>query len=325
MKKNNVQILAVSLFLGLLLAGLSACKNQTEAEKEMAALPPLSKIKMVSVPAGKFIHGSNKTDTEGIQQRFGFPNTLYLDERPRSEVYVDEFEIDVYEVTNKLYKEYIQRTKQMLPFEWMSNGYALDKKRLEAMPLKRLQSITSDFARLDVDATKMSKTDLVAVLLKQQQILDDFPVGSVSWFDAQAYCKWRSARLPTEMEWEKAARGEKGAEFPWGDNWDPKITNTGDDGNWEDGVAPVGKYPGNVSPYGSYDMSGNVWEWVADWYDVYEGSDYTSPLFGQTNKVVRGGGGGVGHYAIRYFFRATTRQYSEPQMESPDVGFRCAK
>ncbi|MFV2055758.1 MAG: SUMF1/EgtB/PvdO family nonheme iron enzyme, partial [Thiohalomonadales bacterium] len=300
----------------------AGCKNQTDAEKPPAkTLAPLTKVSMVKVPAGKFIRGSDKTDTEGIQQRFGFPNTLYLDERPMRSIHLDAFEIDLYEVTNKLYKEYIQRSSQMMPFDWLSNGYALDKKQLQSMTVERLRAIAADFAKLDIDSSKMDKPALIAALIKNQAVLDNYPVGSVSWFDAQAYCQWRSARLPTEMEWEKAARGEKGLEFPWGNNWDPKITNTGDDGEWEDGVAPVGQYPDNKSPYGAYDMSGNVWEWVADWYDVYADSDYRSPLFGQSNRVVRGGGGGVGHYAIRYFFRTTTRQYSEPQMESPDVGF----
>ncbi|NOX92767.1 MAG: formylglycine-generating enzyme family protein, partial [Gammaproteobacteria bacterium] len=91
-------------------------------------------------------------------------------------------------------------------------------------------------------------------------------------------------------------------------------------------MAPVGAYAKNKSPYGAFDMSGNVWEWVADWYAPYEGSNYESKAFGKTSRVIRGGGGGVsgvGHYAISYFFRGATRQFAEPEMESEDVGFRC--
>jgi formylglycine-generating enzyme required for sulfatase activity len=171
----------------------------------------------------------------------------------------------------------------------------------------------------------MKADQLVNAIQAQQKVLDSYPVGNVNWFDAKAYCEWRSARLPTEIEWEKAARGTEGWEYPWGNEWDPKITNTGDDGKWEEGDAPVGKYPKNKSPYGAYDMSGNVWEWVEDWYQAYPGATFQSPFYDKSQRVVRGGGGGVGHYAISYFFRAATRQYSEPEMESPDVGFRCAK
>jgi len=90
-------------------------------------------------------------------------------------------------------------------------------------------------------------------------------------------------------------------------------------------VAPVGHYKGNKSPYGAYDMSGNVWEWVQDWYDAYPQADYRNDNFGKKYRVIRGGGGGVGHYAISYFFRGATRQFSEPELASEDVGFRCAK
>jgi len=153
--------------------------------------------------------------------------------------------------------------------------------------------------------------------------LGALPVSSISWFAAKAHCEWRNSRLPSEAEWEKAARGSDGLEFPWGNQWDPKITNTGDDGNWDEGVAPVGSYKNNLSPYGAYDMAGNVWEWVEDWYEPYDGSEYKVDAFGQKNRVLRGGGGGVGHYAISYFFLTATRQFSEPEMESEDVGFRC--
>jgi formylglycine-generating enzyme required for sulfatase activity len=193
------------------------------------------------------------------------------------------------------------------------------------MDVKRLRTIASDFVRVDKDTREMQKTELIEAVLARQKALDKLPVGNVNWFDAKAYCEWRSARLPSELEWEKAARGTDGREYPWGNEWDPQITNTGDDGQWDAGIAPVGSYPKNKSPYGALDMSGNVWEWVADWYQAYPDSDYESENFGSTSRVIRGGGGGVGHYAISYFFRAATRQFSEPDLESEDVGFRCAK
>jgi formylglycine-generating enzyme required for sulfatase activity len=171
----------------------------------------------------------------------------------------------------------------------------------------------------------MDKPSLIKAMLDRQKQLDNLPASGVNWFDAKKYCLWRSARLPTEAEWEKAARGPDGLEYPWGNNWDPAITNTGEDSDWEGGIAPVGSYRKNKSVYGIYDLSGNVWEWVNDWYEPYPGSDFKSEAFGKKVRVIRGGGGGDGHYAISYFFRGATRQFSEPEMESDDVGFRCAK
>jgi formylglycine-generating enzyme required for sulfatase activity len=314
------------LLIGLLPATLTNCgKNPAQEDNPPENTQPLTEVAMVHVPAGEFVHGSNKTDEEGIRQRYGFPNDLYLDEHPEQKTFVKAFYIDTYEVTNALYKEYILHSKRMMPFRWLDNGYALTEEQLRAMDVEKLRKLAVDFVRVDKDTRKMQKPALIEAILEQQKTLDKMPVGSVNWFDAKAYCEWRSARLPTEAEWEKAARGTDGRIYPWGNEWDPRVTNTGDDGQWEGGIAPVGAYPQNKSPYGAYDMSGNVWEWVADWYQPYPGSDYDNDNFGKTSRVIRGGGGGVGHYAISYFFRGATRQFSEPGLESEDVGFRCAK
>jgi len=322
----------ISVFLTVSIVGCSKSPSDKKAGNvddavaaKRVAETIINNTAMVKVEAGKFIRGSNKEDKEGMQARYGFANPLYQDEHPQTEISLDAYWIDTFEVTNKAYKAFILSTKRMMPFAWVNNGYAMSEASLRGMDIDKLRKIALDYFKLDVDTRSMNKIALIKAMLDYQHRLDKLPVTGVNWFSAKAFCQWRSARLPSEAEWEKAARGPKGLEYPWGNQWDPKMTNTGDDGDWEQGIAPVGSYQNNKSPYGAYDMAGNVWEWVEDWYTQYPNSTYTSTAFGEKNRVVRGGGGGVGHYAISYFFRGATRQYSEPEMQSDDVGFRCAK
>ena len=281
-------------------------------------------VAQVLIPAGKFIRGSNREDDVAMRQQYGFPLPLFLDEHPMKKVYLDAYKIDTFEVTNKQYKAYLMQTMRILPDAWMRNGYAMTEEQLNKLDLDKLRKMASDVFLVDKDTRKMEKAALLKAIAVMQKEKDNLPITGVSWFDARDFCQWRKGRLPTEAEWEKAARGPDGLEYPWGNNWDPKKANTGDDGQWEDGIAPVGSYKEDKSPYGVYDLSGNVWEWVNDWYEPYEGSTYKSKAFGKHDRVLRGGGGGLGHYALSYFFRGATRQFSDPKMESDDVGFRCA-
>ena len=179
--------------------------------------------------------------------------------------------------------------------------------------------------------------------------LGSFPVVLVHWQDAQAYSQWAGGRLPTELEWEKAARGTDGRVFPWGSQWDRTrcrsfelitgraYASLGEWGaagdNWlqahhpiREGPTAVGSYPAGASPYGCLDMAGNVCEWCADWYDGdaykrYAKGGLTPPASG-TWKVLRGGSW---RDDVPWFFRCAAAAATAPAVAATSYGFRCAR
>jgi formylglycine-generating enzyme required for sulfatase activity len=308
------------LFVGIVLMAVAGAGCDYEAR----SLAGSQDSEGILITAGPFIMGSDKVDSDNKQKEYGLVKPLFLDEHPQHSVTLPAFYIDKHEVKNSDYKLFTKSLKYSEPFTWSQNGYNLVMARLKVTDLESLRWIVSEYFKVDRDTRRMSKTQLLKLISDNWSLKDRLPVTGVSWQDANVYCNWSGKRLPTEMEWEKAARGDKGLEFPWGNIWDTGLTNVGDDVDWEGGIAPVGSYPQNKSPYGVYDMAGNVWEWVSDWYQPYPGSKHKSKEFGEINKVIRGGGGGVGHYSLSFFFRSSMRGYALPTAKSNDVGFRCA-
>jgi len=161
----------------------------------------------------------------------------------------------------------------------------------------------------------------------------DHPVVCVTWFDAQAYCGWAGARLPTEAEWEYAYRGEKGFIYPWGDDFDGDRLNYCDfncterhaDARYDDGyekTSPVMGHPEDVSWINALGMSGNVSEWVTDWFGEYSSqaeSNPTGPTEG-SEKLVKG----CSWYFHPAYCRGATRASISPETRFDYVGFRCA-
>ncbi len=214
------------------------------------------------------------------------------DEMPAHVVFLDAYFIDKYEVTNAQFKAFTGAMNHRTPKHWQTP-----------------------------DPAGKGKT--------HPPEKANHPVVYVDWFDANAYCHWAGKRLPSEEEWEKAARGTDGRVFPWGNNYDPKKANTPQ--YWlalqRDGdTMPVGRFEEGKSPYGLYDMAGNVYEWTSSWYKPYPNNTEFNAHYGVKNKILRGGSWydclsyGCGLSAPSY-----NRSRFAPEIRNKGFGFRCAK
>jgi serine/threonine-protein kinase len=196
---------------------------------------------------------------------------------------------------------------------------------LDDFLIDKFEVTNADFARF-VEATgyqtDAEKEGLSRNWRDAAEGQDNHPVVYVSWNDAVAYCEWVGKRLPTEAEWEKTARGTDGKIWPWGNDWDEDKVNSSEAGPGH--TTAVGSYPDGASPYGCMDMAGNVWEWVADWYqgDYYQAAPDRNPQGPNqgVSRVVRGGS-----WALpQRLNRCTGRFGFLPWVSRDDLGFRCA-
>lgn len=282
---------------------IAALSTPTATSRITPTLSPTSTATFAVLPT--FVISSATSDPTDFIDPSGVPMRLVPagkfmmgsdngrdDEKPVHAVYLNAFYIDKYEVTNARYKACVDAGLCAPPINNSSNTRTMYYSNPE---------------------------------------FDDYPVIYVNWFMAWDYCEWRSSRLPTEAEWEKAARGVGDRTYPWGDGIDQSIANYSQgpvDQSIGDTTMVSNDYEIGKSPYGVYDMAGNVWEWVADWYSetYYQSSSYSNPLGpdsvpdGEEYRVLRGGS----WYLSEYDLRVSNRYGKNEGLNNFSVGFRCA-
>ena len=185
-----------------------------------------------------------------------------------------------------------------------------------------IYEVTNDKYKECVDAGSCSEPKSVARYNDPDYA--NYPVVNVDWIQAHNYCEWRGGGLPSETQWEKAARGTDERTYPWGAGFDCSRANYYDSVQRKYCVGDttkVGSYESGVSPYGNYDMAGNVWEWTADWYDAYPGNTNSSRNYGTIYRVLRGGA----WYYLGYELRVSDRIGFFPSQYNNSIGFRCAR
>jgi formylglycine-generating enzyme required for sulfatase activity len=266
-------------------------------ELDPELLPPF-----ITIPSTPFYMGTPEHDLSALAKAYGGTRESYREEAPQHMLTLPAFAIAQTTVTNALYAAFVTASRARAPITWRGP--------------------------------------------QPPDALRDHPVVDVSWEEANTFCRWLNAqneewrkkngengadrssffilhspfRLPTEAEWEHAARGTDGRVFPWGDAWDDGRANTRDGG--PGGTTPVGSYPAGASPSGCLDMAGNVWEWTAslDALYPYAPSDGREDLRAPGRRILRGG-----CYANPHgFARCACRFRLLPQVRNTFLGFRLA-
>ncbi|MDR4504686.1 MAG: SUMF1/EgtB/PvdO family nonheme iron enzyme [Candidatus Scalindua sp.] len=287
------------------------CILQPEAEDRDKVLLKMSVLQSIIDRKNELAESQEKRDTvmknalPGIKEKctmvfvpagpfiMGFDD-VKIEQRPSHEVYLDGYYIDRYEVTNAQYYEFLEY--------------------MEA---------SSDHSKCHEDEPA-DKSHVPSNWADDYFNNPEFPVMRVDWYDAFAYAKWAGKRLPTEAEWEKAARGGDERKWPWGNIWDPEKCNVGSSEPGD--PKPVGSYEEGKSAFGCYDMAGSVGEWCSDWADVlyYTVSPKKNPQ-GPEEGIKKSVRGGSRFARTGLLLRATARKAVDPRLGNKGIGFRCAK
>jgi formylglycine-generating enzyme required for sulfatase activity len=244
-------------------------------------------IQQVWVPAGTFIMGT--ASAEGLTPPSWAGNELSSEMPAHTVTLTQGFWLDRLEVTNQAFQAFVDDGGYSRREDWSDEGWDWLTHQIVHPP----RPCEGDGA--------------------------DYPRACITWYEAQAYATWRGGRLPTEAEWEFAARGPQSLVYPWGNTWDPALANVVD----SQGSRPVGSYPAGASWVGALDMSGNVMEWVQDWLDVhyYTASPSVDPAGPERGfrKVEKGGWWG----SLPFTARAAYRHFEDPpEYQDHHIGFR---
>ena len=256
---------------------------------------------MVFIPAGQFVFGTDQTDESGLNASMGIPKPLYQDAHPEQKPFLKGFYIDRFEVTNRRYQKFLENLPTHPEYKVMIEklGYYSPPKGWQKTQFPEGQG--------------------------------HHPVVWVSWFDAANFCQWTGKRLPTEKEWERAARGTQGQAYPWGNTFERDRANLPNKIGSKVALSKVGTFPKGASPEGVEDLIGNVWEWIDGDYAPYSNNTFQFDDFNQGFKVLRGASvSDIGHFpgefyakVLKEFAQAGYRQYADPGQGASDVGFRC--
>ena len=274
------------LCLALIALIVAGCRQTSTPEPGATRIDERG-IEQVWVPAGSFMMGT--AESEALNPP-SWARREFESEQPQHEVRLSSgYWIDKYEVTNAAFRAFVDDGGYTEQEHWSEEGWAWLSAHIDLVPHD-----------CDEDGP-------------------EYPRACVTWFEAQAYAHWRGGRLPTEAEWEYAARGPESLTFPWGNTWDASKANV------EKKLAsvPVGSYPEGVSWVGAHDMSGNASEWVQDWldWDYYQqkvGDDPQGPEEGQI-KIEKGGCWGTWPYLARAAYRHFV---DPPSYQDAHIGFR---
>lgn len=252
-------------------------------------------IDQVYVPAGCFLMGTGEAEAEAALALNppSWAARRIPSEQPQHEVCLSAgYWIDQTEVTNAAFQAFVDAGGYTTPEYWSEDGLKwLNRQEVETLPLTC-----------------------------EAEAADDHPRVCVTWFEAEAYAAWRGGSLPTEAQWEYAARGPESLVYPWGSDWNPDLANVVD----STGLTPVGSYPDGASWVGALDLAGNAMEWVQDWlWDKYYGReeaglDPVGPASGRM-KVEKGGWWG----SYPFVARAAYRHFEDPpSYQDHHIGFR---
>ncbi|MFN2298178.1 MAG: formylglycine-generating enzyme family protein [Anaerolineales bacterium] len=270
----------------------------TETPSPPTATPELGEarvdekgIEQVWVSPGSFQMGTDGESVEALTELDppAWVKAEFSIEQPQHEVRITRgYWIDKYEVTKEAFRAFNDEHGYTIRAYWSEEGW----KWLQKQPAGELPKDCGEDA-------------------------GDYPMACVTWYEAEAYARWRGGRLPTEAEWEYAARGPESRVYPWGDAFDPALCNLVDAG----GTMPVGSFPAGASWAGALDMAGNVMEWVQDWLARYEpepAQDPTGPETGKV-KVEKGGWWGAPFFTARSAYRHFE---DPPTYQDAHIGFR---